>query len=164
MTPICRSYLWIYPHKFDWKRGCKNIFPLKSIEWGFTEFNTNDRGWHFGGILVAFWSHLRSYFLDSCLKSLEDLLVPWLGVHQDIIEFFTVCTKFAELAILYWKDLTRAKKKLSPVALGLVQEIIAGSGVQCLTNWVKLACASQLISELLFIHHLIFGLRGTERI
>ena len=46
----------------------------------------------------------------------------------------------------------------------LVQEIIAGLGVQCLTIWVKLACAIEGIFKLLFMHHLIFGLRGTERI
>ena len=49
------------------------------------------------------------------------------------LEFFTVCTKLAEMAILYSKDLTTAKKKLPPVGLDLVQEIIAGLGVQCLT-------------------------------
>ena len=42
-------------------------------------------------------------------------------------EFFTVCTKLAEMAILYSKDLTTAKKKkLPPVGLDLVQEIITG--------------------------------------
>ena len=46
------------------------------------------------------------------------------------IEFFTVCTKLAEMAILYSKDLTTAKKKLPPMGLDLVQEIIAGLGVQ----------------------------------
>ena len=46
---------------------------------------------------------------------------------------FTVCTKLAEMAILYSKDLTTAKKKLPPVGLDLVQEIIAGLGVQCPT-------------------------------
>ena len=45
-------------------------------------------------------------------------------------EFFTVGTKLAEMAILYSKDLTTAKKKLPPVGLDLVQEIIAGLGVQ----------------------------------
>ena len=49
------------------------------------------------------------------------------------VEFFTVCTKLAEMAILYSKDLTTAKKKLPPVGLDLVHEIIAGLGVQCLT-------------------------------
>ena len=29
------------------------------------------------------------------------------------IEFFTVCTKLAEMAILYTKDLTKAKKKVT---------------------------------------------------
>ena len=32
-----------------------------------------------------------------------------------IFEFFTVCTKLAEMAILYSKDLTTAKKELPPV-------------------------------------------------
>ena len=58
-----------------------------------------------------------------------------------LIEFFTVCTKLAETAILYSKDLTTAKKMLPPVGLDLVQEIIAGLGVQCLTIWAKQACA-----------------------
>ena len=48
-------------------------------------------------------------------------------------EIFTVCTKLAEMAILASKDLTTAKK-LPPVGLDLVQEIIAGLGVQSLTN------------------------------
>ena len=46
---------------------------------------------------------------------------------------FHSCTKLAEMAILYSKDLTTAKKKLPPVGVDLVQEIIAGLGVQCLT-------------------------------
>ena len=33
------------------------------------------------------------------------------------IEFFTVCTKLAKMAILYSKDLTTAKKKLPPVGV-----------------------------------------------
>ena len=57
------------------------------------------------------------------------------------IEFFTVCTKLAEMALLYSKELTTAKKKLPPVGLGLMQEIITGLGVQCLTIWAKLPCA-----------------------
>ena len=56
-------------------------------------------------------------------------------------EFFTVCTKLAEMAILYSKNLTTAKKKLAPVGLNLVQEIIAGLEVQCLTIRAKQACA-----------------------
>ena len=49
------------------------------------------------------------------------------------IEFFTVCTKLAEMALLYSKDLITAKK-LPLVELDLMQEIIAGLRVQCLTN------------------------------
>ena len=52
---------------------------------------------------------------------------------EDSIEFFTVCTKSAEMAILYSKDLTTTNKELPPVGLDLVQGIIAGLGVQCLT-------------------------------
>ena len=48
-------------------------------------------------------------------------------------EFFTVCRKLPEMALLYSKDLTRAKK-LPPVGLDLMQEIITGLGVQCLTT------------------------------
>ena len=50
-----------------------------------------------------------------------------------LIEFFIVCTKLAEMALLYSKELTTAKKKLPPVGLELMQEIITGLGVQYLT-------------------------------
>ena len=50
-----------------------------------------------------------------------------------LIEFFTVCTKLAEMAILYSKDLTTAKKKLPPVGLNLMLQIITSLEVQCLT-------------------------------
>ena len=50
-----------------------------------------------------------------------------------VLEFFTVCTKLAKMAILYSKDLTTAKKKLPPVGLNLMLQIITGLGVQCLT-------------------------------
>ena len=39
------------------------------------------------------------------------------------VEFFTVCTKLAEMAILYSKDLTTAKIKVTSVGLNLVLEI-----------------------------------------
>ena len=48
-------------------------------------------------------------------------------------EFFTVNTTFAEMTVLTSKDLTTAKK-LPSVGLDLIQEIITGLGVQCLTN------------------------------
>ena len=51
-----------------------------------------------------------------------------------VFEFFTVCTKLAEMAILYSKELTTAKKKLPPVGLDLMLQIITGLGVQCLTR------------------------------
>ena len=50
-----------------------------------------------------------------------------------IIEFFTVCTKLTEMALLCSKDLTTAKK-LPPVGLDLMQEIITSLRVQCLTK------------------------------
>ena len=49
-------------------------------------------------------------------------------------EFFTVCTKLAEMAVLYSKDLTTARKRLPPVGLDLMLQIITGFGVQCLTK------------------------------
>ena len=49
-------------------------------------------------------------------------------------KFFTVCTEIlAEIAILYSEVFNNSKKKLPPVGFDLVQEIIAGLGVQCLT-------------------------------
>ena len=40
-----------------------------------------------------------------------DIVTTGGGVHAVVtIEFFTVCTKLAEIAILYSKDLTTAKK------------------------------------------------------
>ena len=47
------------------------------------------------------------------------------------IEFFTVCTKLAEMTLLTSRDLTAAKK-LFPVGLDLMQEIITSIRVQCL--------------------------------
>ena len=62
------------------------------------------------------------------------LFLIWLSCEL-LIEFFTVCTKLAEMAILYSKDLTIAKKKkLPPVGLDLMLQIITGLGVQCLTR------------------------------
>ena len=49
-------------------------------------------------------------------------------------EFFHSLYKVGRMAILYSKDLTTAKKKLPPVGLDLVQEIITGLGVQYLTR------------------------------
>ena len=42
--------------------------------------------------------------------------------------------------VLYSKELTTAKK-VTPVGLDLMQEIITGLGVKCLTICAKLACA-----------------------
>ena len=53
--------------------------------------------------------------------------------YPKILKFFTVYTKLVEMAGLASKDLTTAKK-LPPVGLDLMQEIITGFRVQCLTN------------------------------
>ena len=50
------------------------------------------------------------------------------------VEFFTVYTKLAEMAIMASKDLTTAKKSYPPVGLDMMQEIINGLGIQCLTK------------------------------
>ena len=50
-----------------------------------------------------------------------------------LIEFFTINTKLAELAVLASKDLTTTKK-LPPVWLDLMQETITGLRVRCLTK------------------------------
>ena len=73
------------------------------------------------------------------------------------IELFTVCTKLVEMALLHSTVLTTAKM-LPSVGLDLMQEIIIGLGVQCLTIQAKLACAIKGICKLLFMHHLISGL------
>ena len=44
------------------------------------------------------------------------------------IEFFTVNTKFAEMAVLASKDLTKVKTSFPLVGLYLMQEIITGLG------------------------------------
>ena len=46
-----------------------------------------------------------------------------------MFEFFTVCTKLAEMALLASKDLTTAKQ-LPQVGLDLMQEIITSLRVQ----------------------------------
>ena len=51
-----------------------------------------------------------------------------------------------------------ASKDLLPMGLDLMQEIITGLGVQCLTNLAKLACFIKGIFKLLFMHHLVFEL------
>ena len=47
------------------------------------------------------------------------------------MEFFTVNTKLAEMAILAQK---KQQKRLLSVGLDLMQEIVTGLGVQYLTN------------------------------
>ena len=63
----------------------------------------------------------------------------WKAGNDKAIEFFTVNTKLAEMAVLASKDLTTAKRSY---LLNLMQGIITGLRVNCLTNWAKLLCAS----------------------
>ena len=78
---------------------------------------------------------LRGYWFSSfvnvvllCSAGKTQLVKP------NSIEFFTANTKLAEMSvILASKDLTTTKK-LPPVGLDLMQEIITGLRVQCLTN------------------------------
>ena len=61
------------------------------------------------------------------------------------------------MALLASKDYQQ-QKKLPLVGLNLMQEIITGLGVQCLTNWAKLDHAIEGIFKLLFMHLLTFEL------
>ena len=54
--------------------------------------------------------------------------------------FFTVYTKLVEMALLASKDLTNSKMLL-PVGLDLMQEIITGLRVQCLSKCTSPAIA-----------------------
>ena len=72
--------------------------------------------------------------LSSDKNQRQQECIPVGCVPTPSVEFFTVCTKLAEMAILYSKDLTKAKKKLPPVGLDLMLQIITGLGVQCLTK------------------------------
>ena len=66
--------------------------------------------------------------------SLKNASSSFSTVSTFSIEFFTVYTKLAEMAILYSNDLITAKKELPRVGLGLMLQIITGLGVQCLTR------------------------------
>ena len=73
-------------------------------------------------------------FLSQECKMTNDPVLSYTGMgarflRESTVEFFTVCTKLAEMAILYSKDLTTAKK-LPPVGLDLMLQIITGLGVQ----------------------------------
>ena len=82
-------------------------------------------------------------FDSSCLQFPElkhslfqqeplDFKYQYFGL-MTAFEFFTDYTKLAEMPLLASKDLTTAKK-LPPVGLDLMQEIITGLRVQCLTS------------------------------
>ena len=72
--------------------------------------------------------------------SIYSLKLQYSKEQRSSFEFFTVCTKLAEMALLASNDLTTAKKVTSSGARP-DQEIITGLGVQCLTKRAKLACA-----------------------
>ena len=52
-----------------------------------------------------------------------------------LLEFFTVHTKIA-IQCIGIKGFNNSKKELPPAGLDLMQEIITGLGVQCLTNLI----------------------------
>ena len=81
----------------------------------------------------------------------------------DFFEFFTVCTKLAEMAILYPKDLRTTKKKLPSVGLDPMLQIITGVGVQCLTKWAKqaFACKSKTFRSL-YSHALLIIAKSSQ--
>ena len=60
-------------------------------------------------------------------------LLPTIGSQHFHSSFSQFVQKLTEMALLYSKELTTAKK-VTPVGLDLMQEIITGLGVQCLTN------------------------------
>ena len=95
------------------------------------------------------------------IESVRDLLLA-----KDIslpIQFFTVCTKLPEMALLYSKELTTAEQKLPPAGLDLMQEISTGLGVQCLTIWAKLtfACKSKTFRSL-YSHALLIIAKSSQ--
>ena len=76
--------------------------------------------------IVFYCNYSKLPYLVKCKINSVKSLPP--------IEFFTVYTKLAEMAVLASKDLSTAKKKLPPVGLDLMQEIITDLRFQCLTN------------------------------
>ena len=78
------------------------------------------------------------------------------------IEFFTVYTKLAEMAILASNYLT-TKKKLPPVGLDLMQGIITGLWVQHQTNWATeaFACKTETLGSL-YSHALLILTKWSE--
>ena len=96
---------------------------------------------------------------DSIVAKLFSSTYLWAG-----IRVFHSLYKVGRNGNFVFKGFNNSKKKLPLVGLDLLLQIITGLGVQCLTIWAKQACAISGIFKLLFMHHLIFGLRGTERI
>ena len=67
------------------------------------------------------------------------------------------------MAILYLKDLITAKKKLPPVGLDLMLQIITGLGVQCLTRWAKQAFAYEFKTfKSLYSHALLIIAKSSQ--
>ena len=73
------------------------------------------------------------------MNSFLDIVVHLLHVYVDLIEFFPVYTKLAEMAILASKDFRKPKNVLPPVELNLMPGIITGLWVQHQATWATKA-------------------------
>ena len=86
---------------------------------------------------------------ESMRRGRLSLVRVGLPFDNNKIYWFTTCfnrvfhslCKVGRNGNFVFKGFNNSKKKLPPVGLDLVQEIIAGLGVQCLTISAKLACA-----------------------
>ena len=94
-------------------------------------------------------------------EKLHWLMPCILGLYIRV--FHSCCTKLAEMTSLYSKDLTTAKKKLPPVGLDLMLQIITGLGVQCLTRWAKQAFAYKFKTlGSLYSHALLISTKSSK--
>ena len=68
-----------------------------------------------------------------------------LGIHEWVlglyIRVFHGLYKVGRNGNFVFKGFNNSKKKLPPVGLDLMLQIITGLGVQCLTIWAKQACS-----------------------
>ena len=130
-TPVYQSFCsqrGIFQHAMD--MGCTP--PRQTPPWADTpipsadtpQVNTPPSDGHWGGRYASYWNAFLFTFIFK-----QSILT---------IEFFTVNTKLVEMTVLASKDLTNVKK-LPPVGLDLMQEIITGLRVKRLSNWANLA-------------------------
>ena len=129
-----------------------------SIIWWITKTNSNTStkifdtisGFRFETYFCRSLPERINVFEKKCTRPLTLILAN---------KFFTVNTKLEEMVAMASRDLTPAKKS-PPVGLHLMQEIITGWRVQCLTNWAKLAfaCKSETVRPLHSYALLVLGL------